>query len=123
MQAACRDWPQRTRPTGPPGNGHSLVRVSAAPFVFVVFIHVDRGDYTVHRELSVVYLQRDEGRTCEQSQDLHGSLRVPPWGSPTGEDSTGMSGTGATLPTTADTPPQSAHHHSPGSRCITWEKH
>ena len=52
--AACQDRPQHS---GCPGNGHSLVRVSAAPFVFVVFIHMDCGDHTVRRELSVVYLQ------------------------------------------------------------------
>lgn len=107
----------------PPGNRHSLVRVSAAPFVFMVFIHMDRGDHTVHREFSVVYLQRDKGCTREQSQDLCSSLQVPPWGSPTGRTPQGWSGTGSTLPTMAETPPQSAHQHSPGSPRITGEKH
>ena len=85
--AACQDRPQHS---GCPGNGHSLVRVSAAPFVFMVFIHMDCGDHTVHRELSVVYLQRDKGCAREQGQDLCGSLQVLPWGSPMEEVSTGM---------------------------------
>lgn len=35
---------------------HSLVWVSAPPFVLMVFVHMDRRYHAVHRKLSVVYL-------------------------------------------------------------------
>lgn len=61
--AGCLEQP---RPTwlkareAPRGSGHSLVWVSAAPLVLMVFVHMDGRYHAVHRKLSVVHLPGDK---------------------------------------------------------------